>query len=604
MARELFSLFLILLVSCYVIHLRGQLPYDTPKEVLIGADMLESDKAILETLRATQTETEKVMNDILKQWDVANYPNFLKSVGMTRTSWEVMKLKYKHKILSNMLGKTDNDTASFVIAFMGSSVTAGHDTPFNESFSERTGRLMSSPLKMVGINVDSRNAAMGNNPCVPYDLCPKTFAGDDADLVHWEQSYNCFAHDVGKTGPIFEQFIRQSIHMRKRPVVVFAESATPNWNKDECDKPENKKEVSISAEDRKLYDLATKGDFMKIATELNADLINKGEWSSQSKMLHSYQTLAGIQIWSHHHYESYKCRGPYVRDWQCCSASWHPSKKGHELRAAHHSFFWLAIFRDAVIEILLEKKDSLRMQLAMSDHHISKEGKHGPDAPLYKSRYTDDMQCINTFMPKHDWNADLRQYVLPFPPRSSSSRRLDDTPSNPNPLHTPEPISGRIGGGWEMNIFEELTQKGIIATARERGYKDFKYMIHGGQDAMPLNIRITITKGKGTFFLCEPPGNWGKMPPGFKTFWDAGTKVYITPNVEKQDMEAYASGNRPFSFFKPNATELKYVNRKPEDSQVVCVDFDEYEPPVGQHIVTIQPTSNYRIMVSTLLLPP
>ena len=80
--------------------------------------------------------------------------------------------------------------------------------------------------------------------------------------------------------------------------------------------------------------------------------------------------------------------------------------------------------------------------------------------------------------------------------------------------------------------------------------------------------------------------------------------MYITPNVEKQDMEAYASGNRPFSFFKPNATELKYVNRKPEDSQVVCVDFDEYEPPVGQHIVTIQPTSNYRIMVSTLLLPP
>ncbi len=569
----------------------------------------DSDSTILDSLRATQTETEQVLNGILRDWDVANYPNFLKSVGMTRTSWEVMKLKFKHKILSNKLGKSTEDTAKFVIAFMGSSVTAGHDTPFNDSFTEVTGRTMRPPLQTVGIELESRNAAMGNNPCVPYDLCPKTFSGDDADLVHWEQSYNCFAHDVEKTGPIFEQFIRQSIHMKKHPIVVFAESATPNWNEKECDKPENKGPVDVPPQDKKLYDLATKGDIMRIASEMNIDLINKGEWSGQSKMLHSYQTMAGVQVWSHHHYESYKCRGPYTRDWQCCSASWHPSKKGHQLRAAHHSFFWLAIFRDAVIEILNDK-DSLIQQLALIDHHISKEGRHSPEAPIYKSIYTDDMQCINTFMPKHDWAADLRRHILPFPPRTPprpsflqtmlrTGREMKDA-ADPNPLTTPEPVSGSIGGGWEMNIFEELTDKGIIAKARDRGYKDFKYMVHGGDLSQPLNIRIEIKKGAGTFLLCEPPGNWGKMPPGFKTFWEAETKVYITTDV---DTDAAAKGDTPFVFDAQKATELKYVNRKPTDSQVVCVDFDEYKPPRGKHVLTVVPTSKYRIMISTLLLP-
>ena len=252
------------------------------------------------------------------------------------------------------------------------------------------------------------------------------------------------------------------------------------------------------------------------------------------------------------------------------------------------------------MEILAESKDSFRMQLAMSDHHISKEAKHSPEAPIYTSRYTDDMQCINTFMPKHDWSADLRQYILPFPPEQSAA----STASDPDPLHTEKPMSGRIGGGWEMNIFEELTSKNIIVQARERGYKDFKYMLHGSQDSLPLNIRITIKKGGGTFFLCEPPGNWGKMPAGFKTFWEAGTKVFITPSVDPDEMAEYVKGSKHFHFSKDKAKELRYVNRKPEDSQVVCVDFDDYQPSVGEHIVTVQPTSNHRIMISTLLLPP
>jgi hypothetical protein len=561
----------------------------------------ESDEMIMEKIKSAEQQTVSVMNEILKEWDVANYPNFLKSVAMTRTSWEVMKLKFKHKILSNVLGKGNDDTLSFVLAFMGSSVTAGHDTPFNESFPVRTGQLMAPPLEAVGIKLESRNAAMGNNPCVPYDLCPKTFAGADADLVHWEQSYNCFAHDVGKTGPVFEQFIRQSVHMRKHPVVVFSDSATPNWNEKECDKAENKGPVTIPSDEKRLYELATKGDTLKIVSELNIDMINKGEWGPQSKMIHSYQTMAGIQVWSHNHYEKYKCRGPYTRDWQCCSASWHPSKKGHMLRAAHHSFFWLAIFRDALQEIQNDK-DALMQQLSLIDHHISKEGKHTPESPMYQSLYSDDMQCLNTFMPKHDWEADLRKWILPFFPAFKEGETTAPTGEGEKgeALTSAEPISGKIGGGWEMNIFEELTDKGIIVKAHSRGYLDYKYMLHGNRDSMPLNVRVNIQKGQGTFFLCEPPGNWGKLPPGFKTLWEAGTKVYFTKDV---DTDAAAAGTKPFLFDASKAQELTFVNRKPTDSQVVCVDFDQFKPPVGKHVITVVPTHEYRVMISTLLLP-
>ena len=54
------------------------------------------------------------------------------------------------------------------------------------------------------------------------------FAGKDADIVHWEQSYNCDPGNTATSVPI-EQFIRQSLSLPNQPVVVFSNSGTPNW---------------------------------------------------------------------------------------------------------------------------------------------------------------------------------------------------------------------------------------------------------------------------------------------------------------------------------------------------------------------------------------
>ena len=53
-------------------------------------------------------------------------------------------------------------------------------------------RIMKKAFEPLRISLKTRNAAMGNNPCMPYDICVRTFAGADSDIVHWEQSFNCF----------------------------------------------------------------------------------------------------------------------------------------------------------------------------------------------------------------------------------------------------------------------------------------------------------------------------------------------------------------------------------------------------------------------------
>ena len=56
----------------------------------------------------------------------------------------------------------------------------------------------------------------------------------------------------------------------------------------------------------------------------------------------------GIQLWDHSDYENSKCHGPYIPKWNSGVASWHPSELGQELRAAHYSFYWLSVYKDAL----------------------------------------------------------------------------------------------------------------------------------------------------------------------------------------------------------------------------------------------------------------
>lgn len=202
---------------------------------------------------------------------------------------------------------------------MGSSVTAGHDSPFNVSFPILTGNYMASSLASAGLTVESRNAAMGNNPCIPYDACIKTFAGVDVDIIHWEQTFNCFS-DNSDHHLMFEQFIRQSMALPSRPVVVFASSDTPNWKESDCTKVNASTSYSLSEEENKML-VILDSDPVRVVSDLNSEQPFLQTWKSLHTIFKAYR-MAGIQIWHHSQYTEFKCRGPYVPSWQCCAAAW------------------------------------------------------------------------------------------------------------------------------------------------------------------------------------------------------------------------------------------------------------------------------------------
>lgn len=520
--------------------------------------------------------TDNILNNIINRWQINQFPNFLRSAAMSQTSWEVLKLKYQEKILksvmiekdinitSNISNKNDIINVKFLISLLGSSVTAGHDSPFNESFSELLGPIM-EPAFAPFFKLEVKNGALGNNPCLPYDVCVRTFAGADADIVHWEQSFNCFGTDAKKSY-VFEQFIRQALTMPNKPVIAFSDSAMPNWKEDVCKEPAAKSPVTISPEEKRMLDYLRTGNAMKVVSELNKNEINR-PWSALLNLFKEYKTL-GIQMWLHDHYERYKCHGPYVATWGCCSRSWHPSLLGHQLRAAHFAFFWLLIYKDALVELRKNGSEMLLKELHDAKKHIDHELKHIPTKAIFDPMgFSDNMQCYTTFQPLGDPSLDMFKIVIP---------------------------SGEGKNGFKNIIFEELTSPEIIKKAKASGYLDFKHLLYGNIDSGVLSFNITVQK-VGVAFLCQPCGNWGKLPNGFKYFWEIGTQIYLT-----KDIAAIPEGQ--FNFSPEKATNLKYTNRAPKDSQTICVDF-EMQFPAGQHILTIVPTTKDNIMVSYLLLP-
>lgn len=177
-----------------------------------------------EKLAAAQNITDDVLAKIFSRWKIDKFPNFLSSATIPKHSWDFMKMKFREKILhAEVLQRQQN----FTICFTGSSVTAGHDSPFNLSFAPLTGYIMRPVFKALNVHLMSPSAAIGNNPCFPYDICVNTFCGKDADMVHWEQTYNCGFSD--SDSPTVEQFIRQASLQPTHPIIVLSDSGTKNW---------------------------------------------------------------------------------------------------------------------------------------------------------------------------------------------------------------------------------------------------------------------------------------------------------------------------------------------------------------------------------------
>ena len=116
--------------------------------------------------------------------------------------------------------------------------------------------------------------------------------------------------------------MRQSIQMPSRPVVVFSDSATPNWKEDQCKDPKTK--TSLDEKEKTLLEAYQGGHYEELICNLNKGEVRRWGDLHQHKDILSNYKIAGIQLFQHSSHEAYKCMGPYVKDWQCCRSLLHP----------------------------------------------------------------------------------------------------------------------------------------------------------------------------------------------------------------------------------------------------------------------------------------
>ena len=78
-----------------------------------------------------------------------------------------------------------------MIVFGGSSVTAGHDNKYEQSYPEIASKRLKPIFQALNISLVVYNIAQGNNACLPSDLCYGSMGVNDPDIATWEQSFYC-----------------------------------------------------------------------------------------------------------------------------------------------------------------------------------------------------------------------------------------------------------------------------------------------------------------------------------------------------------------------------------------------------------------------------
>lgn len=159
--------------------------------------------------------------------------NFFRTANnIGSNQWDIIKYKFANKIVQN--------NSSFFLIFGGSSVTAGHDNHYNQSYPYIIKKRMAPILKALGIELVVHNIAQGANNCIPYVFCYESMGGHDFDVLGWEQSYNC-----GRDEPIFELTARYASWSANKGLVYF--SASGAWSPSDC--PESHDNPPFSSED-------------------------------------------------------------------------------------------------------------------------------------------------------------------------------------------------------------------------------------------------------------------------------------------------------------------------------------------------------------------
>lgn len=100
----------------------------------------------------------RIKSDIAFDWNISSYPLFLNSFHVPKVAWDIQRSKFIKLMLQS------NNIKRFTMGFTGSSVTAGHDNFFFESYPFIVKNQLQTIFTSLNITFQVLNHAIGNNP--------------------------------------------------------------------------------------------------------------------------------------------------------------------------------------------------------------------------------------------------------------------------------------------------------------------------------------------------------------------------------------------------------------------------------------------------------
>jgi hypothetical protein len=149
--------------------------------VALNAHVVDASLEVSSLIEAVK-EIKEVLSLVYNRYELngrigSNF--FLTSSNLGPTTWDVVKYKVALKTLTG--------NKRFLMIFGGSSVTAGHDNYYNQSYPAIVRKRLHSIFQKLGIELQVHNIAEGANNCAPYILCYEAMGGLNPDFIGWEQ---------------------------------------------------------------------------------------------------------------------------------------------------------------------------------------------------------------------------------------------------------------------------------------------------------------------------------------------------------------------------------------------------------------------------------
>jgi len=347
--------------------------------------------------------------------------------NMKAKTWDMIKYKMALKMV-------DPEYKKYLMIFGGSSVTAGHDGYYNQAYSSIAMRTLQPVMDLIGIELQVHNIAQTANGCIPYDLCYEAMGGLDADLVNWEQSYNC-----GHDNSAFELTARWAGWSKHRGIVYY--SASGAWAPNNCPsetqparsleewtpaveklKPWKPTQADLDKE-REDFDMYAKAHdsnsrFAPFANEkayVGLGVIGFNVWEGNPKIEYDGKTnKAAADIGN-------KCGNMKFMTNEAGvygsgkGARWHPTRGFHMLRGEFLAYDHLMPMLDAMYMVKKELDNGAKSK-TLADTYKAKVDELMPPMglPKYCGNYhcADKPTCFTNFYPHFPTNMTLTELVV------------------------------------------------------------------------------------------------------------------------------------------------------------------------------------------------